>query len=143
MRASIDIGVYLCDRAIGCNDVGHAFGRAVRCRLARAISETDFAFCVAQQRVAKILCGCELGIGNTIVCAHAQELHILGRIVLDSRLESLAFSRSATRARPRIKPEHDGLAAIIAEPHRIACVIFDQKIRRDITNSEHSSSSKK
>ena len=70
-------------------------------------------------------------------------MHILGYIVLDSRLESLAFSRSATRACPRIKPEHDGLAAIIAEPHLIACVIFDQKIRRDITNSEHGLSSKK
>ena len=140
MRAGIDIGVYLCDRAIGRNDISHAFGRAVRCRLARAISEADFAFCVAQQRVAKILRVGKLGIGGNIVCAHAQDLHIFGRVVVDSRLESDTFSRSATRARPRIKPEHDGLAAIITESHLIASVIFDRKIRRDISNCEHNPS---
>ena len=140
MRAGIDIGVYLCDRAIGRNDIGHAFGRAGRCRWTRAISEADFAFRIAQQRVAKILRVGKLGVGGNIVCAHAQDLHIFGRVVVDSRLESDSFSRSATRARPRIKPEHDGLAAIIAESHLIACVIFDRKIRRDISNCEHSTS---
>ena len=143
MRAGIHIGVYSCDDTIGGNDISHAFGSAVQCRLTRAISEAEFAFCIAQQRVIKILCVGKFGIGSNIVCAHAQNLHILGRIVVDSRLESRSLSRSAPRACPRIKPEHDGLAAIMTEPHLIACVIFDRKIRRDIANSEHNASSKK
>ena len=56
---------------------------------------------------------------------------------MDSLLESYPFSRSATRACSGIKPEHDGFSAIITEFHFIACMVFDQKIRRDITCREH------
>lgn len=56
---------------------------------------------------------------------------------MDSLLESYAFSRSATCACSGIKPEYDGLAAIVTEFYFTACVVFDQKIRRNIANIEH------
>lgn len=62
---------------------------------------------------------------------------------MDSLLESYAFSRSATRACSGIKPEYDGLAAIVTEFYFFACVVFDQKIRRNITCCEHSDLLKK
>jgi len=64
-------------------------------------------------------------------------LHISICIVTDSLLESHTFSRSATRACSGIKPEYDGFSAIITEFYFTACVVFDQKIRRDITYCEH------
>lgn len=137
MLSRIHVGMDLRDCPIGCNEVCHAFGSAVRCRLTSPVRETDFAFCVAQQGIFKCLCFCKFGIGVNAVCAHAQNLHISICIVTDSLLESHAFSRSTTRACSGIKPKYDVFPAIITEFYFLTCMVFDQKIRRDITYCEH------
>jgi len=137
MFSRINLCVRLRNHTIRPDNKCHPFGGPIRCRLISTKSQTNFTVGIAQQWIFKALLFDKFGIGSNIICAGTQNLYVFCCKVLDSLLESYAFSRSATCAGAWIKPQHHGLATKIAQLHLISGMVFHRKIRCRIPYIEH------
>jgi hypothetical protein len=96
------------------SDAPRVLGRAV---VARAVGDAYLSCCVAEQREWEVEFFGEGPVLFFGVEADAKNLDVLVGELLDSVTESNPFDGSAGRVGFRVKPQHDGAALKIREPH--------------------------
>jgi hypothetical protein len=109
------------------SDAPRVLGRAV---VARTVSNAYLSCCVAEQREREVEFFGEGPVLFFGVEADAKDLCALVGELLDSVTESNPFNRSAGRVGFRIKPQHNGAALKIREPHLFARVRSCGKVGR-------------
>ena len=112
-------------------------GRPIRGAAACPVGHANRPFGVTQQGIRKSLIFCELRICRNPVRTHTQNLYVLCRKVLDSRLESVSLNRSATGTGTRVKPHHNSLSQVIAQLHLCPGMVLHCKIRCNIPCFQH------
>jgi len=106
-----------------------------------AVSEADLALRVAEEREGEAELLGELGVVFDRVEGDAEDLGVLRFVLLLQVPEPGTFQRSARGVGLREEPEHDLLAAVVAQLHIAAVVVFDLEIGSGIAGLEHSFSS--
>ncbi len=109
--------------------------RGFRC----AVCEADLAVGVAEQREGEVVFLGERGVGFFIIEADAEDLRVLRFVLLREVPEPGTFPRSTGSVGFRIKPQHDFLAAQVAEAHAVAVVVGDVEVGSGIAGLEHGS----
>lgn len=106
-------------------------------RFRSAVREADLAIGVAQQREREVVFLGERGVGFFVIEADAENLGVLRFVLLREVPEPGTFPRSTGSVGFRIEPEHDLLAAQIAETHAIAVMVGDVEVGSGIAGLEH------
>jgi hypothetical protein len=126
------------DFALFVDDVRDAFGVFGGRRVGGAVGEADFAVRVAEEGEGEAELFGEALVVLRRVEADAEDLRVLSLVLRVEVPEPGTFPRSAGGVGFRIEPEHDLLAAQVAELHAIAEVIGNVEIRGWIAGIEHS-----
>jgi len=129
--------MHLGDLSFLVDHVGDAAGVLVFRGVGGAVCESDLAVGVAEQREGEVELPGEGGVFFFIVEAYAEDLGVPGFVLRREVPEPGTFSGSTRCVSLRIKPEHDFLAAQIAEAHAIAVVIGDVEVGSGIAGLEH------
>lgn len=137
MLARIDLWAGVSYAAIGTYDVSDASSVSSRRLVASSIGHAYRTVRVAQQAEWEIELFCKGAVLFFGIEAHTKDFDILGGVLLGSITEPNTFDRSAGCVGFRIKPEHDGTASEVAEPHVFARVRSGREVRRGISNIEH------
>jgi SAM-dependent methyltransferase len=129
--------VRLRDLAFFVDHVGDAAGVFVFFGVAGAVCDSDGAVGVAEQREGELVLFGKTLIFVLRVEADAEDLRVF-RFVLGLEVpEPGTFARSTGCVGFRIEPEHDFLAAQVAQSHGVAVVIGRFEIGRIFTRLEH------
>lgn len=123
----IHLGIGLQDVSIFPNDISDPLGVPIARRVARPVGQPNFSVRVAQQRKRELELLREGGILFDRVEADAEDLNILGVIVLDSITESFAFVGSTGRIGLGIKPQDDFSPGEVTQGHFLSLVSSDSK----------------
>ena len=129
------------DAAVLVDDVRDAASVFVLVGLGGAVGETDLVVDVAEQRIGEVELGGEAGVLFSGIEADAEDLGVLGCVLIVEVPEPGPFQRSARGVGLRIEPEDDLPAAQLAQLDAPAVVIRDVEVRREIANLEHGSPS--
>jgi len=129
--------------AVLVDDVRDALRVLVFRRGGRAVGQADLAVGVAEQREVELELVGEAAVGVDVVEADAEDLDVLGRVLVVKVPEPGTLGRSAGCVGLRIEPEDDFAAAVVAQLPVAAGVIDDFEIRGGVTGVEHRSSSSK
>ena len=106
-------------------------------RVGGTVRDPDLAVGVAQQREGELVLGREVRVVFDAVEADADDLRVLFLVLAREVPEPGTLGRSAAGIRFRIEPEHELLAAEVAQLHAIAVVIERLEIRRGIAHLQH------
>jgi hypothetical protein len=112
-------------------------------RVGGAVCDADLAVGVAEERERKVILLRELRVVLDAVEADADDLRVLLVVLRREVPEPGTLGRSASGIGLRIEPEHELLAAEVAELHAISVVIDRLEIRRGIAYIQHLSTSEK
>jgi hypothetical protein len=112
-------------------------------RLGGAVREADLVIGVAEQREGEVELLGEGGVLLLRVETDAEDEGVLRGVLIDEVPEPGTFDRSAGCVGLRVKPEHDLLAAQVAEANVVAVVIGCLEIGSGIANLQHVTSSKR
>jgi hypothetical protein len=137
MLARIDLGYGLSYASICADNIGDAFRILSVGRIARAISEPYFSFCVAEQPEGETELLGESAILLHSVKANAEYLSVFIRILLDSVAEPNAFGSATGRVGFWIKPQHDGSSFKIAQSNIFASVRLCGELGRLVSYIQH------
>jgi hypothetical protein len=125
------------DRAILIDHIRDAAGvlvfRGGRC----AVGEADLAIGVAEQGEGKVIFLCERGVGLLVIETDAEDLGVLRFVLLREVPEPGTFPRSTGGVGFRVEPEHDLLAAQVAEAHAVAVMVGDVEVGSGIAGLQH------
>ena len=119
------------------DDVCDAFRVLVLRRLRRAVRDSDFAIGIAQKRKRKLEFLGEALVRIDVVEAGAKDLDVLVLVVFVEVPEPGTFRRSAGCVGFGKEPQHDLLAAEIAQLPPFSSVICDFEIRSGIAHLQH------
>jgi hypothetical protein len=125
------------DLAVFVDHVGDAAGVFVFRGGRGTVGETDLAVGVAEQREGEVVFLCEGGVGFFVIEADAEDLGVLRFVLLREVPEPGTFPRSTGGVGFRIEPEHDLLAAQVAEAHAVAVVVGNVEVGSGIAGLEH------
>lgn len=125
------------DAAVLVDDVGDAAGVFVAGARGRAVRETDLPVRVAQQGVGEGELLREAGVLVCRVETRAEDLRVLRGVLIVEVPEPGTLEGSARCVGLRKEPEHDSLAAQIAESDLAAGVVADLELGRDVANLQH------
>jgi hypothetical protein len=125
------------DLAVFVDHVGDAAGVFVFRRFGGAVGEADLSIGVAEEREGEVVFLGEGGVGFFVIEADAEDLGVLRFVLLGEVPEPGTFTRSTGGVGFRIEPEHDLLAAQIAEAHAVAVMIGDVEVGSGIAGLEH------
>jgi hypothetical protein len=106
-------------------------------RLRRTVGESDLAFRVAQEREWEVELAGERVVLFGSVEADAEDLGVLGLVLLAQVPEPGTFTRSTRGVGLRVEPEHDFLAAQVSQTDMVSLVVEDVEVRSDITGLQH------
>jgi hypothetical protein len=116
-----------------CDSLGVFVFRRARC----TVSHADFVVDIAEQRERKAVFLGEFRTVSRLVEADADDLRVFLLVLGREVPEPGTFRGSARGVRFREKPEHDFLAAEIAQLHFVPAMIGHLEIGRRIANFQH------
>jgi hypothetical protein len=125
------------DAAVLVDEVGDAAGVFVADARGGAVGETDLAVRVAQQWVGEVELFGEAGVLLGRVETGAEDLRVLRGVLIVEVPEPGTLEGSARCVGLRKEPEHDSLAAQIAEADLAAGMVADLELGRDVANLQH------
>ena len=125
------------DAAVFVDDVGDAAGVFVAGARGGTVGQADPAVRVTQQWEGKPELTGEAGVLLSGVETRAEDLRVLRGVLIVEVPEPGTLEGSARCVGLRKEPEHDSLAAQIAEADLAAGVVADLELGRDVANLQH------
>ena len=117
--------------------VGDAAGVLVLSGISRAVGDADGAVGVAEEREREVVLFREAPVGLFVVEADAEDAGVLLLVLADEVPEPGTFPRSTGGVGLRVEPEHDLLAAEVAETDAVSLVVDGFEIGRLLAGLEH------
>jgi hypothetical protein len=139
--ARIDLRMDLRDPPLLVDHVRDPPGVLVLRRFGGAVRQTDLVVGIAQQRKVEFLLLREFAIGFDAVEGSADDLDVLRGVLGGEVSEPETFGGSAGCVGLRKEPQHDFLAAKVAELHATTHVIGSLEWGSSITDFQHRSTS--
>ncbi len=129
--------MHLRDAALLVDQVRDAASVFVFRRVACAVRHADLVVGIAQKRKCEFELLREARVLLDRVEAAADDLNILGSVLVGEVPEPGPFGRSAGRVGFRKKPEQGLLSAKIGQLHTTAAMVLHIEIRRRVANFQH------
>jgi hypothetical protein len=137
VRARVDFLVHLGDLSVFVDHVRDPLRVLVLRTARRAVSDADLAIGVAKKREGKVELLGEPGVVRDRVKTDAKDLRVFLLVLIGEVPEPGTFRRSTGCIGLRIEPQHDFLAAIVAQPRAMPAMIADFEIGRRVADLQH------
>jgi hypothetical protein len=137
IRRRIHFRVRLRDLPVLVDDVRNAARVLVLRGVGRAVREPDLALGIAQERERESVFLGEALVGELVVETRAVDQRVLGPVLVMEVPEPGTFTRSTRCVCLRIEPQHDLVAAKVAEADAVAVMIENVEVGSGITRFEH------